>query len=73
MTTKNPRINITLEETTANILNDLASREHKSVASVARELIAEALELREDIYLSALADARLSENNKPLNHEDVWK
>ena len=49
MRTNNPRINITLEESTAGLLTSLADQEHKSISSLAKELILEALERREDM------------------------
>ena len=54
-----PRINVTLEKSTVGILNKLAKKspDKKSVASVARDLILEALELREDMYLSKMVNA----------------
>lgn len=73
MPTKNPRINITFEETTAGLLAHLANQEHKSVASLAKELILEALERREDMVLSAIAEIRDSEKAKKVKHADVWK
>ena len=51
MTAKNPRINVTFEKATAEMLSGLAHKEHKSVASIVRELALEALEMREDFYL----------------------
>ena len=49
MRTQNPRINITLESAAAGLLRHLAHKEHKSVAGLARELIVESLERREDV------------------------
>lgn len=73
MPTKNPRINITFEATTAGLLTNLAKQEHKSVASLAKELILEALERREDMALSAVAKARDVEGVKKVDHDDAWK
>lgn len=73
MPTKNPRINITFEETTAGLLATLANQEHKSVSSLAKELILEALERREDMVLSAIADIRDREKTKRVKHDDAWK
>ncbi|HSW70154.1 MAG TPA: hypothetical protein VLI69_08415 [Gammaproteobacteria bacterium] len=58
MPTKNPRINITLEESTAGLLANLAEHEQKSISSLAKELILEALECREDMALSVIAKIR---------------
>jgi hypothetical protein len=73
MPTKNPRVNITFEETTACLLAQLANQEHKSVSSLAKELILEALERREDMVLSAIAEIRDRERAKKVKHDDVWK
>ena len=73
MPTKNPRINITFEESTAGLLTYLAHQEHKSVSGLAKELILDALERREDRFLSAIATSRDSAPSKKVKHEDVWK
>ena len=73
MPTKNPRINITFEEATAALLAHLARQEHMSVSSLAKELILEALERREDMVLSAIAEIRDIENGKRIKHDDAWK
>jgi hypothetical protein len=73
-TTNKPRINITLEKSTVGILSRLAKKgpDKKSVASVARDLILEALEMREDLYLSKRSEAREHEGTVP--YEKVaWK
>lgn len=73
MPTKNPRINVTFEEATAGLLVSLAHQEHKSVASLIRELTLEALEMREDLYLSKVAEKLDKEGIKTISHDDAWK
>lgn len=73
MPTKNPRINITFEESTANLLFYLADQEHKSVSGLAKELILDALERREDMFLSGIAESRDYAESKKVKHVDVWK
>ena len=75
MGTKNPRLNFTCDEEMAAILTLLARMERKSKSSIAKELITEALELREDLYLSKLAEdaEKASAGKSTLSHEDVWK
>lgn len=73
MPTLNPRINVTFEPATANLLTQLAHHEHKSVSSLAKELILEALERREDMVLSTLAEVREEKATKRIKHEDAWK
>lgn len=73
MATLHPRLNITFAPDKAALLVDLAKMNHQSVSAMAKELILEALERREDIALSALAEKRDSKHNKKIKHEDAWK
>jgi predicted DNA-binding protein len=73
MSTKNPRINVTFEESTAGFLSTLAKQKHQSVASLVRELALEALEMHEDLYLSKIAEELDVEGAEVVDHEDVWK
>jgi len=73
MPTRNPRINVTFEEGTAGLLARLALHNHKPVASGVRELVLEALELREDFYLSKEAKKLDKKNAKTVSHKDAWK
>ena len=58
MATKNPRINVTFEQATVGLLSQLAQQQKTSVSSLVKELALEALEMREDLYLSKLAQER---------------
>lgn len=69
---KNPRVNVTLEDTTVSLLTNMAQTSNKSVACIARELIHEALEIREDIYLSKLAEKLDVEGDKSYTHAEAW-
>lgn len=73
MATLHPRLNITFDPKKAAVLADLAKKNHLSISAMAKELILEALERREDIVLCALAEKRDSPNLKKIKHEDVWK
>lgn len=73
MPTNNPRINITVEDSIAGVLSNLAKHEHKSISSLAKELLLEALERREDITLSAIAKIRDTAKVKRIKHTDAWK
>jgi hypothetical protein len=73
MLAKNPRINVTFDEATVGLLSHLAKSEHKSVAGLVRELALEALERREDMYLSRFADQMDVEGAKTIGHADAWK
>ncbi len=73
MPTKNPRINVTFEEATADLLVLLAEQENVSVASFVKKLALEALEMREDLYLSKLAEKLDKEGVKTYTHDEAWK
>lgn len=71
MPTKNPRINVTFEDNLVEVLSYIATQENKSVASIVRELTMEALERREDYYLSKLADKLDHKDAKIYSHEEA--
>jgi len=75
MPTKNPRVNIVVEQPLYSVMHDLAAIEGISMSTIARDLIREAIELREDVALAALADARMKSLDRKavLSNEDVWK
>jgi predicted DNA-binding protein len=73
MSMKNPRINITFEEETTNLLGFLAKQEEKTISTFVKELILEALSRREDMILSAIAESRDTQHTKKIAHEDAWK
>jgi hypothetical protein len=70
---KSPRINVTFDESIAGLLSTLAQQEHKSLAGIIRDLTLEALELREDLYLSKVAHKLDQDNVKTYSHEEAWK
>ncbi len=74
MPTKNPRINVVLENKLYSAVSDLAKQEGISKSMAIRDLVKEAMELREDIALTALAEEReLTFNpDTALSHEEVW-
>lgn len=73
MALKNRRIAVPFEKTTANLLSHVAQQHNKSVASLVRELVLEALETREDFYLAKLAEKLDRGGAKTYSHDDVWK
>lgn len=75
MTSKNPRVNVSLEADTFHMLNRLASKHHRSLSSIAQELIIEALELRENRYLCDLVDdsEQKSKGKARIPVEKIWK
>ena len=72
MSIKNPRINVTFEETPENLLAHLAQQERKSVTKLVRELSFEALEMREDLYLSKVIEKLDQEGIKTYAHDEAW-
>ncbi|MFA5182416.1 MAG: hypothetical protein WC405_13935 [Syntrophales bacterium] len=75
MPTKNPRVNIVVEPPLYSVMNDLATSEGVSMSTIARNLIREAIDLREDVALASFADTRMKtfDRNVALSHEDVWE
>lgn len=73
MPTKNPRVNITFDPSVTKVLAQLALQENRSVASMANELVLEALERREDVALSDIAALRDKPKTKRYKHSDAWK
>ena len=74
MPTKNPRINIVLEEPLYKLIREMAEKDGLSMSNLSRDLIREALELREDYALVTLAEERDSTLKAAdrLDHDDAW-
>jgi predicted DNA-binding protein len=75
MPTKNPRVNIVIEPPLYGIIHDLATSEGVSMSTIARDLIREAINLREDVALASFADTRMNtfDRKVALSHENVWE
>ena len=73
MPTKNPRLNVVLDELLYESLSNLAKKEDKSMSIVARELIQDALDKHEDLSLSELAIKRESKSKRTIKHDKAWK
>ena len=74
MPTKNPRVNVVVEPPLYSIMHDLATETGVSMSTLARDLIREALEIREDVALGAFAERRMETFNRDsaLSHEETW-
>lgn len=74
MPTKNPRINVLLEEPIYESVEYLAKKDNISLSLKVRDLVKEALEIEEDIALSKLAEKREKTFKKSaaLKHSEVW-
>jgi len=75
MPTKNPRVNIVVEPPLYRVMRDLAASGGVSMSTLARDLIREAIDLREDVALAALVDKRMDtfDRKTALTHKDAWK
>jgi hypothetical protein len=75
MTTKHRRINVSFKPKTAQALTRISKKNETSLSQAAQELVEEALELREDIYLSRLAEeAEKRAKGKPsVSAYKLWK
>jgi hypothetical protein len=73
MPAKNPRINVVLEKPLYNAVHDLAEDEGVSMSMLMRDLVREALELREDRALAAFAGDREQafDRGDALSHEEA--
>lgn len=75
MPTKNPRLNVVLDPNLYKSLSRLANKEGISLSLLARDLLKESLELREDVYWNEVAQKRdkTFSYKKALSHEDIWE
>lgn len=75
MPTSNPRVNVVVEKPLYEMMRELAASEGVSLSTLARDLIREAIELREDVALAAFADERTKtfDRKKALSHEETWE
>jgi hypothetical protein len=60
----NPRINVVCERNLYAAIAEIATRDGASLSSIAHDLLLESLELREDIALAKVADARAEGFNR---------
>jgi metal-responsive CopG/Arc/MetJ family transcriptional regulator len=74
MPTKNARVNVVMEKPLYTAVSGLAKREGTSMSMVVRDLVKEAIELREDIELVKIAEQRERSltRTKKLSHKDIW-
>ncbi|MBI5343953.1 MAG: toxin-antitoxin system, antitoxin component [Deltaproteobacteria bacterium] len=74
MPAKNPRINVVIERPLYEAVARLAKKDGVSLSLKMRDLVREALEMEEDIALSAFAEGREKtfKKGRALKHEEVW-
>lgn len=74
MPAKNPRINVVLDMPLYKNVQFLAEKDGVSLSTKVRDLLKEAIDIQEDIYLAAFAEERerTLEMTSTMTHEDVW-
>jgi hypothetical protein len=74
MPARNPRVNVVLEKPLYEAVGNLAREEGVSLSTAVRDLVKEAIEIREDVDLGRLAGAREKtlRRSSALSHKDVW-
>jgi predicted DNA-binding protein len=74
MPAKNPRINVVLDPPLFKKVQFLAEKDGVSLSTKVRDLLKDAMEIQEDIYLADLAEKREKtlDPRKALSHEDTW-
>ncbi|NVM24386.1 MAG: toxin-antitoxin system, antitoxin component [Desulfobacterales bacterium] len=74
MPAQNPRINVVLDNFLYQNVRLLAEKDNVSLSCKVRDLLKQALEIQEDMALSAFAEKREKSWNdsKALSHNDVW-
>jgi hypothetical protein len=75
MPTKYPRVNLVVEPPIHSAMQNIARLEGISMSAVARELIIEAISLREDVALACFAEKRgkTFSHKKSLTHKQTWE
>jgi hypothetical protein len=73
MTTKNPRVNLTFDDETFNLISFIAKKHKKTFAGLVKELALDSLDKLEDKKLSALATELDKPNVKTYSHFEAWK
>jgi predicted DNA-binding protein len=72
MPTKNPRLNVVLNNDIYETIERIAQQEGKSMSVVAKELMEDALEKHEDLLLSEMAMKRETKSKKTVSHDKAW-
>ena len=72
MATKKLEVTITFERPEVSFLVCLAKRENKSISDLVKELTLEALEDRQDWFLSKIAEQLDVKGAKKYTREDAW-
>lgn len=69
---RDTRINVVFDQDTVDLLGYLAFKKSKSLANLVRELTLEALDFREDLYLSKFTEKLDQQGSKIYSHDEAW-
>jgi hypothetical protein len=72
MAKRSAQLKISVDVATAEAIVYIAERESKSISTVAKELLREAVERREDMDLADLARQRDALSSGVVEHENAW-
>lgn len=74
MPSRNPRINVVLDDNLYKNIQFLAQSDGVSLSAKVKDLIQQALEVQEDLYLAAFAEKREKTWDKSTTriHDEVW-
>ena len=74
MPSKNPRINVVLDDYLYKNIQFLAESDGVSLSAKVKDLIKEALEIQEDLYLAAFAEEREEtwDKSRTRTHDEIW-
>jgi len=75
MTTKNPRINVVLEQPIYNAVRKLSKKYKISMSMVIRDIVKEEIENFEDSFLGAIASNREKtlKSDQLITHKEFWE
>jgi metal-responsive CopG/Arc/MetJ family transcriptional regulator len=75
MPARNPRVNVVLEKPLYEAVDHLAREEGISLSTAVRDLVKEAIEIREDIDLARFAETREKSlrRSRAIAHKDIWR
>lgn len=75
MPTKNARINVVVEKPLYAVIDEISKERGISKSMVVRDLVLQAIELREDMALVRFADERVKsfDKSKALTHKEIWE
>ncbi|HDD45375.1 MAG TPA: hypothetical protein ENG63_11040 [Candidatus Desulfofervidus auxilii] len=69
------RINVVFDRSLYTLIKEISERESISMSAVVRDLVREALELKEDVALTKFAEEREKDlkEEELMSHEEMWK